>query len=98
MYCHVLPVLNWEKKETSNSFVPQGSRAPWLGRASLQRHIPLTCTSAPPPQTEYGRHDRWAVVLGSASETRGLKVPPCLTERERDEGGGGPVKKDLVED
>lgn len=90
-----MPVLNRGKKETSDSFVPRGSRAPWLGRASLQRHIPLACTSAPPPQTEYGRHVRWAVALGSASETRGLKVPPCLTERERDEGGGGPESRKI---
>ena len=87
MYCHVL--------QKTDSFVPQGSRAPGLGRASLRRHIPLACTSALPPQTDYGRHVRWAVVLGSASETRGLKVLPCLTERERDEEGGGPESRKI---
>lgn len=58
------------------SLLPQGSRAPGQGRASLQRRSPLTCTFAPPPQSECGRRGRWAVVPGSASETRGLKVPP----------------------
>lgn len=56
--------------------VPRGSRAPWPSTASLQRRSPLACTSAPPPQTECGRRGRWAVVPGSASETRGLKPPP----------------------
>lgn len=56
--------------------VPQGSRAPGRGRAALQRRSRPACTSAPPPPTECGRRGRWAVVPGSASETRGLKVTP----------------------
>lgn len=70
--------------------VPRVSRAPRLGKASLPRRSPQACTSAPPPQTECGRRGRWAVVPGSASETRELKVPPWLTEAGRDDGGGGP--------
>lgn len=67
--------------------VPQGSRAPGLGRASLRHRSPPACTFAPPPQTECGRRGHWTALPGSASETRGLKVVPWHTEAGREKKG-----------
>lgn len=73
---------------SSNWLVPRGSRGPGPGRASLQRRSPQACTSAPPPQTECGRRARWAVVPGSASETRVLKVAPYHARGDSPGQGG----------
>lgn len=78
--------------------VPQESRLPRKGKASQQHHSHPACTSAPPPQTECGTHDHWAVVPGFASETRGLKVLPWLTEagKEDEERGGGEPESMMI--
>lgn len=61
-----------------------------LGKASLRHRSPPACTFVHQPQTECGRHDRWVVVPGSASETHGQKVLPWPTKTVRGDGEGRP--------
>lgn len=76
-----------ETTHTFNLLQPLVSRAPGLGRASLQHHTPPAYTSDPPPLSEYGRHDRWTAVPDSANETHGLRALPW-PQHEREEWAG----------